>query len=161
MTSLRLQTPRLDLALQTPAEVLAWLDTLPAAVLAEVSPDWIANVRAATPGDAWSLGFQVLERSSGAVVGSCGFKGPPDQWGMVEIAYGIEPDRQNRGYATEAAIALVDFAIASGQVQCLRAHTRPGNNASSKVLTKCGFANVGEFLDPEDGLVNRWERTAT
>jgi len=33
---------------------------------------------------------------------------------MVEIAYGVEPSRQGRGYATEAARALIAFAAGSG-----------------------------------------------
>lgn len=33
-----------------------------------------------------------------------------------------------------------------------------GNDASTRVLTKCGFAFIGEVIDPEDGLVLRWER---
>ena len=31
-------------------------------------------------------------------------------------------------------------------------------NASTRVLTKCGFRHVGEVMDPEDGLVWRWEK---
>jgi RimJ/RimL family protein N-acetyltransferase len=31
-------------------------------------------------------------------------------------------------------------------------------NASARVLAKCGFRRVGEVIDPEDGLVWRWEK---
>jgi ribosomal-protein-alanine N-acetyltransferase len=34
-------------------------------------------------------------------------KGPPDTDGMAEIAYGVSPEYQCKGYATEAAAALV------------------------------------------------------
>jgi hypothetical protein len=27
-----------------------------------------------------------------------------------------------------------------------------------RVLAKCGFKSLGEVVDPEDGLVGRWER---
>lgn len=84
-------------------------------------------------------------------------KGPPDQGGVVEIAYGVDPEYQGRGYATEAARALVNFAFRSGQVCLVRAHTRAENNASMRVLAKCGFEPIGEVVDPEDGLVWRWE----
>jgi RimJ/RimL family protein N-acetyltransferase len=91
------------------------------------------------------------------VVGGCGFKGPPDPEGVVEIAYGVAPDHQNKGFATEAAGALVDFAFRSGQVRTVRAHTFEQTNASTRVLSKCGFRPVGPVIDPEDGMVWRWE----
>ena len=122
------------------------------------SPDWLARLRAAAAADPWTHGFAMVERVGGAAVGSCGYKGPPGPEGVVEIAYGVEPDHRGRGYATEAAGALVAFAFAGSLVRLVRAHTQPGNGASARVLTKCGFARVGEVVDPEDGLVWRWER---
>ena len=77
---------------------------------------------------------------------------------MVEIAYGVVLDHQGKGYATEAAEALTAFAFSSGKVCVVRAHTRPERNASTRVLTKCGFLHIGEVMDPEDGLVWRWEK---
>ena len=98
-----------------------------------------------------------MERS-GTVIGSCGYKGPPNLEGVVEIAYGVDTDYQGRGYATEAARALVDFAFDDDHVRLVRAHTLPDNGASAQVLTKCGFDQIGEVVDAEDGLVCRWER---
>ena len=100
-----------------------------------------------------------MHRGSAAAVGRCGFKGPPAADGIVEIAYGIDPDHQGKGYATEAAEALVIFAFVSERVRVVRAHTLPEPNASTRVLTKCGFRYVGEVIDPEDGLVWRWEKS--
>jgi ribosomal-protein-alanine N-acetyltransferase len=157
MQDLILRTEHLDLVLETPAEVLARIDAMPAADRAEVSPDWLARVRAATAGDPWTLGFAVVDQASGAVVGSCGYKGPPGPDGAVEIAYGIDPDHQGCGYATEAARALVAYALGGGRAHLVRAHTRPGPNASTRVLTKCGFTFAGDVFDPEDGPVWRWE----
>lgn len=156
MSTVVIATPRLDLRLQTPEETLAWVETLPPEVRAEVSPDWIARVRATAGGDPWSLSFSAVERATGATVGSCAFKGPPDAAGEVEIAYGIDPEHQRRGFATEAARALTDFASADGRVRVVRAHTKGDNVASHRVLAKCGFRLVGEVIDPEDGPVLRW-----
>ena len=125
----------------------------------EVSPAFLAQLRAALVADPWVHGFAVVHRESGEVIGSAGFKGPPDEDGMVEIAYGIVPSHQEQGYATEAAMALVAFAFGSGRVRLVRAHTLVESNASTRILTKCGFESVGEVVDPEDGLVRRWERT--
>ena len=129
-------------------------------VSGEVSPAWIAQLRQRGGADPWKYGFAVVLRDAGLVVGSAGFKGPADSDGVVEIAYGIVPAFQGRGLATEAATALVSFASQHAEVMRLRAHTLPEPNASTRVLTKCGFEFVGEVVDPEDGLVWRWERPA-
>jgi ribosomal-protein-alanine N-acetyltransferase len=100
-----------------------------------------------------------VERAGGAVVGAGGYKGPPESAGAVEIAYGVEPGHRGRGYAKEAVAALVEFALGAG-ARVVRAHTRPENGASARVLAACGFARVGEVVDPEDGLVWRWELVA-
>ena len=81
-----------------------------------------------------------------------------DALGVVEIAYGVDPSRRGLGYAKEAAAALVQYAFDAG-VRVVRAHTRPENVASERVLRGCGFERVGEVIDPEDGLVSRWERS--
>lgn len=154
---MEISTPRLCLRLQTLEEVLAWIDAMPPADRAAVSPAWIEQARNAKPGDPWAFSFTVIELGSGASVGGCSFKGPPDADGMVEIAYGIDPSHQNRGYATEAAQALVDFARSNPGVSRVIAHTLPDNAISGRVLEKCGFRPVGEVIDPEDGLVRRWE----
>ncbi len=158
MSAVVIPTPRLDLVLLTPEQVLAWIETLPPADRAEVSPDWIARVRATTAGDVWALSYLAVLRESGVVVGGCCYKGPPDSDAVVEVAYGIDEEHRGRGYATEAANALVDYAFASGRVRKVRAHTKLENAASERVLTKCGFERLGEVIEPEDGLVSRWEK---
>ena len=158
MSELVIQTQRLRLVLQTTEEVLAWVESLSPEVKAEVSPAWLEQVRASTAADPWTHGFSIRDRISGTVMGSCGYKGPPDEAGIVEIAYGVDADCQGLGYATEAARALVEFAFGSGQVRLVSAHTKPETGASMRVLTKCGFEWVGEVIDPEDGLVWRWEK---
>jgi [ribosomal protein S5]-alanine N-acetyltransferase len=157
VTVVVIPTARLDLVLQTPDEVIAWVEAMTSADRAEVSPDWLARARAAPAGDPWALSFTVVERASGSAVGGCAFKGPPDAGGVVELAYGIDPAHRDRGFATEAAGALAGFAFASGRVRLVRGHTKPDNEASARVLAKCGFRRVGEVVDPEDGLVSRWE----
>jgi RimJ/RimL family protein N-acetyltransferase len=127
-------------------------------VSGEVSPAWIAHLREAPGPDPWTLGFAVVHRGDERVIGSAAFKGAPDEDGVVEIAYGIAPSYEGHGYATEAAKALVAFARERVDVTSIRAHTKPENDASGRVLAKSGFQQVGEVEDPDDGLVWRWER---
>ena len=153
-----LRTVRLTLEPATLDETRAQIAAMSAADRVDLSPVWLERVRLATVDDPWVLGFNIVHNASGSLLGSCGFKGPPDDDGMVEIAYGIEPQHHNQGYATEATEALVRFAFSNGDVRVVRAHTLSNTNASARVLAKCGFMSVGQVVDPEDGLVWRWEK---
>lgn len=159
MNPLELSTERLRLVLQTPAEARAHIQQLPPEEQAEVSPIWLARLGSSLAPDPWVHGFRLVDDKTDAAVGQCGFKGPPAADGVVEIAYGINPEHRGRGYATEAAAALTNYAFTQTGVRLVRAHTLPEPNASTRVLTKCGFKRIGEVIDPEDGLVWRWEKT--
>jgi RimJ/RimL family protein N-acetyltransferase len=172
--SIGIATDTLDLRPLSPAELLALregdeqftaesrlktADGLRAMLVSdEVSPAWLDRLRTAVDRDAWQFGFVVLEKMTGVAVGAAGFKGPPDDDGVVEIAYGIAPAYAGRGYATQVANGLVEFASKDDRVRRIRAHTLPERNASTSVLTKSGFELLGAVEDPEDGLVWRWER---
>ena len=173
-----LHTPRLTLLAYRPEQLLALIEQperfeetaalTPAEglrgfyVSGDVSPAWLERLRSAVGQgpNPWRHGFWVIENASGEIIGGAGFKGAPDGEGVVEIAYGIVPSRESRGYATEAARALIHFAANEPRVRTIRAHTRPEPNASTRVLTKCGFVHIGQTVDPEDGPVWRWERNA-
>ena len=154
---LHVQTKNLDLVPTTPEEVRAQLEEMSVEKRGEISPDWLARVETVTEPDPWWLGFAIVHRATGEKIGTCGFKGPPSDDGMVEIAYGVNPHQQGNGYATEAAQALVAFARSDKRVRSICAHSLASNVASCRVLEKCGFRFVGEVTDPEDGLVWRWE----
>ena len=157
MSGSGIQTETLELVVREPGEIRSWVDSISASERAEISADWLARLQASTSADPWTCGFAMVHRDSHAVVGICGYKSPPDRDGIVEIAYGVDPEHQGRGYATEAARGMVSYAFATGLVRIVRAHTMPEPNASTHVLTKCGFEHLGEVIDPEDGLVWRWE----
>jgi ribosomal-protein-alanine N-acetyltransferase len=155
--SISIQTPRLTLALQTLDEVRASVEAMDEASKAQISPDWLERLNASTGPDPWVQSFSMVRNDDAAIIGQCGFKGPPDADGMVEIAYGVSPDEEGKGFATEAAQALLNYALAVDQVRVVRAHTLPGALASQRVLSKCGFRYLGEVTDPEDGVISRFE----
>jgi RimJ/RimL family protein N-acetyltransferase len=156
MTTSQLSTKTLTLIPQTREQTLAMVDAMSPEDRTLVSPEWLAAVQASADSDPWMHGFSIVHRDTGRTIGGCGFKGPPAD-GVVEIAYSIDPEHQGNGYATEAAAALTNFAFAQN-VRTVRAHTLPETNASTRVLTKCGFRHVGPVIDPEDGPVWRWEK---
>jgi len=157
MERIELQTENLRVVLQTKEEVEGTVEAMSPYEQAQISAYWLARLRASSEADPWVHSFRLIHRDSGTVTGMCSFKGPPVN-GIVEISYGVAPDRRGKGYATEAARALVGYASTCREVRLVRAHTLPDAIASKRVLVKCGFRYVGEVSDPEDGLVHRFER---
>ena len=123
----------------------------------EVSESFLARLRDSPSADLWRDGFGVIHVAENRLIGLCSFNGPPDAEGTVEISYAIAPAYTARGYATEAARLLIRHATANGGVCAVRAHTLPEENASTRVLKKCGFQRRGAVNHPEDGLVWLWE----
>ncbi|WP_433324547.1 GNAT family N-acetyltransferase [Spirillospora sp. CA-294931] len=84
----------------------------------------------------------IVERDGGALVGSISLLESPDE-GLVEIGYGVVASRRGRGYAAEAARALVEFALASAGIDGVYAEVERVNPASIRVLEKAGFRMYG------------------
>ena len=103
----------------------------------------------------WRNYFFVHPREH-ALVGNGGFAGDPDDSGVVEIGYEIAPEHQNRGFATEAARAMIGYAFAHEEVTAVVAHTLAETNASNAVLRKAGMSFAAEVDDPEVGKAWRW-----
>jgi RimJ/RimL family protein N-acetyltransferase len=156
--TITLDTPRLKLILKTPEETRQAIDAMDEYSRAQVSAEWLARLNAATGPDPFVLSFSIVRRDSGAVIGQCGFAGPPAA-GAVEIAYGVSKDAEGNGFATEAARALRDYALTFAQVKTVFAHTLPSGIASQRILLKCGFKHVGDLIHPQDGTVSRFEYT--
>ena len=81
----------------------------------------------------------VVERETGLVVGGIGLFGPPED-GRVEFGYGIVESRRGKGYATEAARAMVALALGLPDVAEVVAGVDPTNTASVRVLEKAGLS---------------------
>jgi ribosomal-protein-alanine N-acetyltransferase len=154
MLALRLGTERLE---------LQPLSALAAAALPEnraeasrhlgvqLAPEWphsdlvgVLRRQAAASEKTERFGIWVMiERESDSVVGDIGFHGPPDA-GTIEIGYSVIPDRRRHGYATEAANALVEWALAQEGVHAIVAGCDPDNVPSIRTLERIGFRRSGE-----------------
>jgi len=77
------------------------------------------------------------------VVGSVVFHGSPDAEGAVEIGYGIEETSQGQGYASEATVAMVEWALEQPSCFAVTATTLPWHTASVRVLQRAGLRPVG------------------
>jgi ribosomal protein S18 acetylase RimI-like enzyme len=79
------------------------------------------------------------------------FHGPPEAVGRAEINYTVFADHRGRGYATEAAAALVNWASAQGWPTVF-ASIAPDNKAPLALVWRLGFVHTGTQLDEIDGI---------
>lgn len=106
---------------------------------------WLGSYVAATIDDTPTL------------VGTAGYKGPPDAAGGVEIGYSIVASCQRRGIGLAAVRQLVGRAFADPRVRRVTAETPVTFVASRGLLERSGFALTGKRLDPEEGELALYE----
>lgn len=104
------------------------------------------------------LTYLPVHIESNTLIGSCGYKGFPNEHGMVEIGYEVSKVFRNQGLATEMANLLVAQAFEDDQVKMVWAHTSAEENASVHVLRKCGFEFGKKFEEESEGRIWRWIR---
>jgi RimJ/RimL family protein N-acetyltransferase len=121
---------------------------------------WLWRIRAEqlrrSPEDAeWVARVALV---AGVVVGHAGFHQAPDEEGMVEVGYSVDPLHRRHGYARAMLAALLERAEADPRALRVRASIRPDNAASLATIAGFGFVEVGEQWDEEDGLETIFER---
>lgn len=84
-------------------------------------------------------GYLMLHTAERSVIGSAGFKGPPDGDGTLEVGYGIVPAYRRQGYTFEAVHALVDWAFGHPEVLGVTAQCDDSNVGSIRILKKLGM----------------------
>ena len=80
----------------------------------------------------------------GTIVGACGLMFREDD--APEIGYWLGVPYWNKGYATEALHALIDYAFTDLTHDAVQAGASVTNPASRRVLEKCGFQWTGVGL---------------
>ena len=92
--------------------------------------------------------FSVILKSNQELIGDCGlehteFEGKP----CVEVGYDFLSKYWNQGYATEAAKAVIDYAVGKlnvdAEVMC--SFIRKNNKASQRVSEKLSMKKVKEY----------------
>ena len=88
--------------------------------------------------DTYGFGLNLVElKSDGTPIGICGLL-KRDTLPQPDIGFAFLPAYWNRGYAFEAAAAVMDARETLG-VDCVLAITSPDNEASAKLLNKIGL----------------------
>jgi [ribosomal protein S5]-alanine N-acetyltransferase len=96
----------------------------------------------------------IIELAGGAVIGTIGFDGPP-QDGVLQIFYGIVPSRRGFGMAYEALHCLTAYAAAGSEVNSIEAYAQ--SDASAAVLRKAGYGRAGGSADTGGDALFIWE----
>ena len=93
------------------------------------------------PHDVWAI----REKKSGKIVGSIGLE--PDRRredvNSREMGYSLAKESWGKGYMTEAAKAVIDYAFEELDMVVLAICTGPENKRSQRVIEKCGFKFEG------------------
>lgn len=121
------------------AEVTRWLGGGPSVAPAELVERWAEVHRRDGRFLCWAI-----ERPDGVPAGTVLLKPLPDGVGEVEVGWHLHPDSWGRGYATEAARAVIDRAFGLGLPE-VYAVVRPGNEPSMAVCRRLGMAPLGRL----------------
>lgn len=84
--------------------------------------------------------WAMREKASGEIVGACCLQHLANQYGApLEIGWRLNANYHGKGFATEAAQAMVKFAVEHVGVNYLVAVADPENAASQKVMQRLGM----------------------
>jgi ribosomal-protein-alanine N-acetyltransferase len=96
-------------------------------------------------------------RDGGELIGNCGIRlaGPGARSG--DLGYEVAPDHWGRGYATEAAEAMVDFGFGELGLHRVWAACVPENAASRRVMEKLGMRLEGRLRETQQYKGRWWD----
>lgn len=110
---------------------------------------WIERMSA----DAKAFSFAIIETATGRLVGTIGLRDVDREHSLAEMGFWIGVDFWGKGYATEAAGAVLQFAFHQLQLNRVYAHHMQRNPASGRVLAKLGMRPEGV----ERERVRKWD----
>jgi len=90
-------------------------------------------------------------KSSHDCIGLIGVAPKRELENEIEILFAVADACQNKGYATEAGRAMVDWAFEQAGQEVLSAIVKPENKASRRVIEKLGFVYGDTRTLPYDG----------
>lgn len=148
-----IQTERLNIRISSDEEMRALIAAEPDEETRKAYGEMLAFSAAHPEQRQWYAAW-FMELRDGQPVGDLCFKGLTEDGG-VEIGYGIYPEHWGKGYATEAVIAVTDWAAHQPGVKYIKAETEPDNLASQRVLAKAGFVPTGKLGEEGPGFIQK------
>ncbi len=85
--------------------------------------------------DAWLF----IDKKDSSIVGDGGFKGVPNENGLIDIGYAIIEAKRKQGFGFEAVSALFRWGMAQPLVKGITADCLEDNLPSTRILSKLGL----------------------
>jgi ribosomal-protein-alanine N-acetyltransferase len=104
--------------------------------------DWISEVDQKRDQRS-ELVFIITNRTSGEIIGAIGLMSLDREHSRAKIGYWIGRPFWNRGYATEAVCAILDYGFRVLGLHRIYAYYLTRNRASGRVMDKCGMRYEG------------------
>ncbi len=89
------------------------------------------------------LDWGITLKSTGKLIGTCGFTSIDLSNSKGEIGYVLNPEYSGNGYATEAVKAVLEYAFFTLKLNRMEARVMEGNLPSVKLLEKIGMTFEG------------------
>lgn len=146
MKETKIKTKRMTLQPMSDEETEALMERTDSEELRAAYGEMLDGCRRDPENRIWYAPWKMTLKDSQEYVGDLGFKGPVRNH-SVEIGYGVLPEHEGSGYATEALQAMTQWAFGQKDVVFVEAETDPDNKASQHVLEKCGFVPDGTGVE--------------
>lgn len=91
----------------------------------------------------YQFNFAVCLKENDLLIGGCGIRRETEQSHIANLGWAINPEFQNKGYATEAAQALIEFGFKKLNLSVIYATCDTRNTPSYKVMEKLSLKRVG------------------
>lgn len=87
--------------------------------------------------------FVIALKDKPNLIGLCALEIAEGKPVAAKISYSIHPNHRKKGYATEAALGLLDFAQQNLKIRNFHTSCDSENKPSLRILQKCGFTEIG------------------
>ena len=137
------------LAIQSRADVTRYLywDPRTAAEVRETLDPRSAATAIIAEGD--NLSLAAVLRDGGELIGDCSLRWASAEHRQAEIGLVFHPDHHGRGYATEAAEALLALAFDDLRAHRVFGRLEARNTASARVLERLGMRKEAHLVENE------------
>jgi RimJ/RimL family protein N-acetyltransferase len=101
--------------------------------------------------------FQLAVTLDGTLIGNCGIRRKDGNESEADIGYELHPEHWGKGYATEAARAVVAFGFEELALHRVSAWCIADNTGSARVLEKAGLRLEGRLRENERFRGRWWD----
>jgi [ribosomal protein S5]-alanine N-acetyltransferase len=86
--------------------------------------------------------WMIVDKTNNKIIGDIGFHGQPNEYGEVEIGFGLVEHERGKGFGSEALNAIMDWLSLQQKVKVILAECLISNKPSAVILEKAGLKEV-------------------